>query len=343
MARRPTIKDVAREAGVSPTTVDRALNGRSLVREETMRKIADAAHRVGYHGRGIIQDKLKSALPEVRLGFILLKKSQEFWRNFALQIEQEIAGRTDFRITADIRFSSSQSPNEFAELLTDMGKTCDAIACTAVNDKRLDPVVQALKDKGVMVASVLNDFAQGIRKGYVGLNNMKIGRIAAWMITKTVHQPGKLAIFVGGNRWHGHDLREVGFRSLVREADRGFTVLDTLVNLETRQVTYEATLDLLHRHPDLKGIYIAGGGMEGAIAALREVHEQPKVALVVNELTEESRSALIDGYVVMAISTPLAELCASLVDLMVESSAKGADGGSSQLFLEPKIILPEIL
>ncbi|HCW84118.1 MAG TPA: LacI family transcriptional regulator, partial [Rhodobacteraceae bacterium] len=46
MANRPTIKDVAREAGVSPTTVDRALSGRSVVREETMRKIADAAHKV---------------------------------------------------------------------------------------------------------------------------------------------------------------------------------------------------------------------------------------------------------------------------------------------------------
>jgi len=343
MAKRPTIKDVAREAGVSAATVDRALNGRSLVREETMRKIADAAHRVGYHGRGIIQDKLNASVPEVRLGFILLKKSQEFYRNFALQIEQEIAARSDFRISVDIRFSSSQSPKEFAELLEDLGKRCDAIACTAVNDKRLDPIVQGLRDKGVAVVSVLNDFAQGIRKGYVGLNNMKIGRTAAWMIAKVVHQPGKLAIFVGGNRWHGHDLREVGFRSLVREVDSGFTVLDTLVNLETRQVTYEATLDLLHRHPDLKGIYVAGGGMEGAIAALREVHETPQVALVVNELTAESRSALIDGFVIMAISTPLAQLCATLVDLMVESRSVGVEGASSQYFLEPKIILPEIL
>lgn len=343
MARRPTIKDVAREAGVSATTVDRVINGRTLVREETMRKIAEAANRVGYHGKGIIQDKLKTSVPEVRLGFILLKKSQEFYKNFALQIEKEVSSRPEYRIIADIRFSSSQSPDEFAQLLQDLGRRCDAIACTAVNDKRLDPVVQRLRDEGVVVVSVLNDFAQGIRKGYIGLNNMKIGRTAAWMITKTVHQPGKLAIFVGGNRWHGHDLREVGFRSLVREVDRGFTVLDTLVNLETRQVTYEATLDLLHRHPDLKGIYVAGGGMEGAIAALREVHDMPHVALVVNELTAESRSALIDGYAVMAIATPLPELCAALVDQMVESSSKGVEGASSQYFLEPKLILPEIL
>jgi len=343
MAGRPTIKDVARAAGVSATTVDRALNGRATVRDETMRKIADAADRIGYHGMGVFHSRLERPLPELRLGFVLLKKSQEFYRNFATEIELAISERHDYRIIADIRFSSSQSPDEFAKLLTDLGRTCDAVAGTAVNDQRLNQVVQNLKDDGVAVISILNDFAQGIRRNYLGMNNIKVGRLAAWMITKTIHEPGKIAIFVGGNRWHGHDLREVGYRSFVREINRGFTVLDTLVNLETRQVTYEATLDLLDRHPDLQGIYIAGGGMEGAIAALREVHATPKVALVVNEVTAESRSALIDGYVTMAISTPLKELCQTLIEHMIRSTQEGDDVVSGQQFLEPRVGLPEIL
>ncbi len=45
--------------------------------------------------------------------------------------------------------------------------------------------------------------------------------------------------------------------------------------------------------------------MEGAIAALRERHAEPQVALIVNELTGESRAALVDGYAIMAIATPL--------------------------------------
>jgi LacI family transcriptional regulator len=341
VSRRPTIKDVAIAAGVSPTTVDRALNGRMVVRDETMRKIADAAHAIGYHGKGIFQGKLDRNLPELRLGFVLLKRTQQFYKDFAHQIETAIADRHDYRLTADIRYSSSQSPDEFSELLRDLGQSCDAIACGAVNDPRLNRVVQDLKENGVPVVSMLNDFAQGIRKNYIGLNNMKIGRMAEWMITHTVHQPGKLAIFVGGNRWHGHDLREVGYRSFVREANRGFSVLDTLVNLETRQVTYEATLDLLQRHPDLKGIYVAGGGMEGAIAALREMHETPQVALVVNELTTESRAALLDGYATMVISTPLRELCQEVVEEMIRSKLGIDDGVAGQKFLEPKVILAE--
>lgn len=343
MAHRPTIKDVAEAAGVSVTTVDRAINGRAQVREETLRKIAEAAHRVGYHGKGLFEMRLDAGTPEMKLGFVLLKQSQEFFRTFTTRIEGAVAARSDIRGKAVIRYSSSQSPTEFADLLTDLGKSCDAIAAVAVNDQKLDRIVDDLRGRGVPVYSLLNDFAQGIRKSYVGMNNMKVGRLAAWMVTKTVHEPGKLAIFVGGNRWHGHDLREVGFRSFVRDAGPGFSVLDTLVNLETRQYTYEATLDLVDRHPDLKGIYVAGGGMEGAIAALREKHATPRVTLIVNELTVESRAALIDGYVTMVIGTPLDDLCHDVVDLMVRSVREADDGVSGQYFLEPRIYLPEIV
>lgn len=343
MANRATIKDVARAAGVSVTTVDRAINGRATVSSDTLRKIAEAARRVGYHGMAAFPQRLNQSLPEVKLGFVLLKQSQEFYRNFAREIELAVSARSDIRGEAIIRFSSSQSPREFAEILTELGEQCDVIAGAAVNDQKLDRIVQDLKDKNVLIFSLLNDFAQGIRKNYVGLNNMKVGRLAAWMITKTVHSPGKLGIFVGGNRWHGHDLREVGFRSFVRDAAPGFSVLDTLVNLETRQLTYEATLDLLDRHPDLKGIYVACGGMEGAIAALRERHSKPQVALVVNELTAESRSALIDGFAVMAIATPLSELCRNLVQMMIDAKMRPDDGVSGQFFLEPQLYLPEIV
>ncbi len=72
-----------------------------------------------------------------------------------------------------------------------------------------------------------------MRQHYLGLNNLKIGRIAAHMIAATTHRPGKIAVFVGGHRWHGHELRETGFRSYFREFAPQFRVLDTLVNLET--------------------------------------------------------------------------------------------------------------
>jgi len=341
MARRPTIQDLAREAGVSVATVDRVLNGRLRVREETARRVADAAHRIGYHARGLIDQRLAPDLPAMHFGFVLNKQKQEFYQNFARAIETAVAERRDIRGKATIRFTTTQTAEDFAAAMLELGPTVDALASLAVNHHAVNTAVEKLKGEGVPTFALLNDFAQGIRQNYLGLNNMKVGRIAASMISMTVRRPGKIAVFVGGNRWHGHELRETGFRSFFRDSAPSFTVLDTLVNLETRQLTYEACLDLLYRHPDLAGIYVAGGGMEGAIAAMREARPARKVALVVNELVSDSREGLSDGYVTMVINTPLDELCRALVGYMVEATLNGPSAATGQHFLEPRLFIPE--
>ena len=45
---RPTVHDIAREAGVSLATVDRVLNARPGVREKTIAKVRAAVERLGY-------------------------------------------------------------------------------------------------------------------------------------------------------------------------------------------------------------------------------------------------------------------------------------------------------
>ncbi|NKF34006.1 LacI family transcriptional regulator, partial [Pseudomonas sp. BGM005] len=55
--RRPTISDLARASGVSVATVDRVLNGRHRVREETARRVYDAAQSIGYHAVGLIRQR----------------------------------------------------------------------------------------------------------------------------------------------------------------------------------------------------------------------------------------------------------------------------------------------
>ncbi len=341
MAKRPTLRDLAKAAGVGVATVDRVLNGRPNVREATIQTVVEAAERIGYPTHILVARRTEATRPKVRFGFVLHKGSQEFYRNFARELEVAVAKRQDIRGQCSVRFSASQAPDDFAKELVEVARISDVVATSAINHPSLSEVVKDLTQTGISVFALLNDFAQGLRQNYLGLNNVKAGRIAAWMIVTQVRDPGKLAVFVGGNRWHGHLLRETGFQSYVREYALEFDMLDTVVNLETRQVTYEATLELLDRHSDLRGIYVAGGGMEGAIAALREMRPPGKVALVVNELTEDSRKALVDRYVSMVIATPLPELCRDLVDLMTNAAIEGPSANAGQHFLTPQLFVPE--
>ena len=349
MAHRPGLVELAAAAGVSLATVDRALNGREKVRGDTVARIAEAARRLG-HPAAFRLAGAAADLPEVRFGVVLHKQGQDFYKAFAEELHRSVAEAKGVRGRLVLEFSTSQAPSEMARLLRAMEGRCDVLASTAVNHPEVTEAVQHLRSTGIHVFSLLSDFAEGSRTGYLGLDNLKHGRTAGWMMAMAARAfdakapgaavQGKVAIFVGGHRWHGHELRESGFRAYLREHAPQLEVLEALVNLETRQLTYEATLALLARHPTLRGVYVAGGGMEGAIAALRE-GKRPDVALIVSALTPDSRAALTDGVATLVIDTPLEKLCCALFATMTRTALGQSEVERVQLFLPPDLHVGE--
>lgn len=345
MAKRPGMAALAAAAGVSVATVDRLLNGREKVASATRTAVLDAALRLGHPAAARLTQGAVGAAPQtIRFGVLLHKQGQEFYQNMAREMRAAVTQLPGVKAQLQLEFSASQAPSEVASLLRGMAGRCDVIAATAVNHPEITAAVDELKKQGIAVFSLLSDFAQGVRAGYVGLNNLKVGRTAAWMISLSARGTGKVALFVGGARWHGHDLRETGFRAYLREERPDLDVLETIVNLETRQLTYETTLNLLRKHPDLRGIFVAGGGMEGAIAALQTARKPGDVALVVNELTAESRAGLAQGWVTLVDATPLTDLCREVLGLMVRTMRDGGiGGGAGQVFLPVQLHVAESL
>lgn len=339
--RRVTVSDLASAAGVSVATVDRVLNGRARVREETVRKVHEAAEELGYHATNVIRHRMMAERPDFRLGLVLQKPRHAFYQEF-VQIFEAVARsspRRDIHIT--VRFTESTNPSELADNLRWMHNRVDAVAATGLDHHEVTSAVSDLRAAGIPTFSLLSDFAQGIRESYFGTNNLKVGRTAGWLISRLSDRKGEVGIFIGGTRFHGHELRETGFRSYFREAATDFSLLDPQINLETRQLTYEATIGLLEKHPDLVGLYVAGGGMEGAINAVRELREPGDVILLVNELTPDSRKGLQDGFVSIVIGTPVRELASDLIDLMINTQEKGMAETPGQRFFAPQLWTPE--
>jgi LacI family transcriptional regulator len=333
MGSRATISDVAAKSGVSVATVDRVLNARRPVRAETSRRVYEAAAAIGYHAAGLIRQRIHSDLPLVKLGILLQKPKDEFYQNFGGVVEETIRNAPNIRGVCLLDYVEEMTASHVVKKLHEMAPKVHAIAMTAVDHPNITAAVAELRDKGMPVFSLLSDFATGVRTGYVGVDNRKAGRVAAWTIARTAKAGGKVGIFVGSHRFLGHDLREIGFRTYFREFAPDFQMLDTLVNLEEQRYTYEATLDLMARHKNLAGLYVAGGGMEGAIEALRESRNCSDIVVVCNELTSISRAALADHVLAMTISTPLKQLCERLVDLMAGTLSKNGTELPSQLFL----------
>jgi LacI family transcriptional regulator len=344
MAKRSNLIDLAEAAGVSLATVDRALNGREPVSDATRARILAVAQRIGHPAALRLAHDLapKTAPREVRLGVVLHKQGQDFYKAFASELQRALGEVQSVRAKLVLEFSPSQSPSDMAATVRSMAGRCDVVAGTGVNHPEVTAAVEDLRTQGVRVFSLLSDFAQGVRVGYLGLNNLKVGRTAGWITSVGAKGPGKLLVFVGGHRFHGHELRETGYRTYLREVAPHLEILDTIVNLETRQLTYEATLDALKQHEDLRGIFVSGGGVEGAVAALRESRKPGELVFVAPVLTPCTRQGLAEGLVTLVTETPLDKLCRELFARMVDVATRSGEVTDlGQIFFHPDIYVAE--
>lgn len=319
MARRPTADDVAREAGVSVATVDRVLNRRHPVREDTAARVLRAAESLGYHATSLLRQRLSGGAPQRTLGFLLQKRSDLFYQTLGSELAAATAAAQAIRGRARVEFVDELSPSAIVAALTAIGTRADAVAVVAVDHPHISEAITELRERGVPVVALLSDLTAEARAGFVGVDGRKAGRTAAWVIARTARAPGSIGIIVGSHRYLGHEVCEIGFRSYFRENAPDFHLLETLVNLEDPRIAYEAVLDLLKRHSDLAAIYLPGGGMAGVIDALRDEAHDRGISMVCNELTPVSRAALIDGIVTMVLNTPLPLLATRAVELMVRA------------------------
>ena len=341
MGKRPTISDLAKAAGVSVATVDRVLNQRHPVREATAGRVYSAAEAIGYHATTLLRERLQAQVPARTFGFLLQKRADYFYQKLAADLRAATAAATDIRGRSLVEFVDELAPAAIADRLHHIGTRADAVAIVSVDHPHVWAAVAALRERGIPTFAILTDLTAESRAGYIGRDNRKEGRTAAWMIARAAPRPGKIGIIVGSHRYLCQETAEISFRSWFREHAPDFRLLEPLVNLEETRLAHAATLDLLASNPDLVGLYVAGGGMQGAIEAAREEGVAGKVAIVCNELTPQTRAALIDGILTAVISTPTALLATRTVEAMSRALAAPANDPPSEALVPFDLYIAE--
>lgn len=337
MSRRPTLADLAREAGVGVSTVDRVLNGRDPVRRPTAERVLSAAERIGFHATGLIRQRLGGGDgPERTFGFLLQQRSSPFYLGLASALAETAreAGRVLIEHLEDL------APEHVAERLLALGREADAVALVAADHPRVAQAVDRLRD-GVPVFTLISDLSAAGRAGYIGVDNLKVGRTAAWAIAGLCKRPGPVGIFVGSHRYRCQEANEMGFRSYFREYAPDFHLLEPRTSLEDARYAYESTLDLLKQQPGLVGLFVAGGGAEGVLRALREEGMADRVVGVGLDLTDETRSGLIDGVLKLVLSHPLPTLAERAVAAMAHAVERGRHEPTRQILLPFDVFTPE--
>jgi len=326
--KRPTIPDLAKAAGVSVSTVNRVLNQPESVRSPTRERVLAAAEEIGFYGLGTIENAVRSMQTTHRLGVLLQRGSRAFYRILGESIVAAAKTYEGHKIELTVEFLEDLTPEKVARHIVSMGERCEALAIVAPQHPLVADAIDAVLESGVPIVSLIGPLTAKGNISFVGLDNWKVGRTAAWAFDKMVREPGEIGVLVGSHRLRNQEMNESGFRSYFREHNANFSVLEPLPTYESAAAAREHVEKLLTDRPELCGLYISGGGVTGAIAALRAMPKRDDFVAVGYELFDDTRAALIDGTLSMIISHPMKRFARETIETLMKAKSGGRDGGA---------------
>lgn len=292
---RPTVYDIAKDAGVSLATVDRVLNNRPGVREKTIQQVQDAIAKLGY-----VRDVAAANLARQRsydFYCVMPNSKSSFLAEVRAAITEAAAGMAIDRKNISVRSFPLDDTNRLVDLLADIeAEKPDGIAIMAPETPSVRDAVKRIMAAGIHVVPMISDLPSTGRSNFVGINNIGAGRTAAKLMGRFLSdEPAKILVIAGSIVSTDHAERRSGFDEAMSLSFSQHNVLPTLEAFDSAKNVEKRVGEALKNHPDIKGIYSIGAGNQGLVSVLHATGCANDVTVIAHELTPASRQALEDG------------------------------------------------
>ncbi|WZL77776.1 LacI family DNA-binding transcriptional regulator [Eubacteriales bacterium mix99] len=254
-----TIKDVARVAGVSASTVSRALSGRTPVEESTRRKVLEAAQKLNYQ-----PNALAKGLKEGRTGTIGLIVPNICNPVFPLVSRGVEDTARKFGYTV-ILCNTDEDVNIEMEYIQKLRKKWVDGIILATSGKQSGHITE-LKDSGLPVVLLIRRLED--RVDAVVVDHIEAARQAVAYLIRTGHR--KIAMVNGDQGLTLYRERFQGYLRALRESGLAF---DPSLALEIPDVQncYESVLEFLAARPAPDAVFAASDPM--ALQVMRAVKD----------------------------------------------------------------------
>lgn len=249
--RRATIADVAREAGVSPSTASVVFSGKTPVSDATRRRVLDAASALGYTG----PDPRAASLRRGRSGIVGVVFEEHLGTAFLDPVKTLMMdGLSDgvASLGAGLLLLRDHDPTESGTAASLMTAPLDAavlIGCSGHLRESLD----AVKARGIPVVVVEGDAGDDIPR--IGLDNREAQRQAASHLRALGHRRVAVVTLPARGGW-----------------EAGWLLDGTAITID---VTRERLAGALEVYPDAPAYAAAGSFIDEGLAAGRAIFADP--------------------------------------------------------------------
>lgn len=296
-----TIKQLAERANVSRGTVDKVLNKRPGVKAETRERVLRIAKEMNYHpnflGKALVQSK-----DPTKLAVVLTPDYNPFIQSTIMGIRQAAEEVAPFGIQVSTKMLTSLDPAEQLRLLEELENDgYSGIAVFPIDDTAVVRKINELSAKGIVIVT-FNSRIQDIHDlCFVGQDHFRGGQTAGGLMGRLLPDGGKIGIIISSRNLSCHQCRLEGFQQKIAARYPDLQIAGIYENQDRFDEAYKLTKLFLDTVPDMKGLYITGGGIAGVGKALAEYGCHRKIRVICHDLIPETIQLLEDGTVDFAI------------------------------------------
>jgi LacI family transcriptional regulator len=301
-----TLKDIARQAGVSLATVDRVLHNRPGVRPDTVRRVKEAIERNSFQPHVAAAELARGRAR--RFAFVMPSGPNPFMQQIQDYLGEMSGWLSSRRLGVETVATDVFDPSVLAASLEGLSDDYDGVAVVALDHPGVRAAIDDLVDAGTSVVTLVSDVPSSRRHHYVGIDNIAAGRTAGALVGRLVGQKsGKVAIVAGSQGLRDHAERIFGFNQVMASEFPGLGVLPVLEGRDEDARSEQLLARLLSRHADIVGLYNVGAGTQGVANALNEkalsdAGRDRQVVFVGHDVTALTRRLLLQGVMDAAIS-----------------------------------------
>lgn len=313
---RPTVNDIAREAGVSLATVDRVLNDRPGVREKTIRAVHDAIARLGY-----VRDLTAANLARsrvYRMAVLVPDTESQFHQTLVEALQDAGRAAAVSRVELRILRFPAEDPHALAAILGTLpGRNFAGLALMAPETPILRDAVRALRAKGLPVVALVSDLPNTERDHFIGIDSHAAGRTAGVLMGRFLG-PGPGQVMVIGQSLLARDTieRRRGFDEVLLRDFPQIEALQTLEAHDSPNTLRRIVTEMLVNAPGIRGIYAMGGGQRALTQLIEDMNLSGRLVVIGHELTPHSRAALERGLMTAVITQNVGHLARSALRVL---------------------------
>jgi LacI family transcriptional regulator, galactose operon repressor len=287
------VRDIALQAGLSDTTVDRVLNRRGSVSVRATRQVEQA-----------IRD-LDKQQEQLRLGGrtflidLVMQAPERFSAAVRAALEAELPALRPAVIRARFHLREAGGIGDLVRVLDRIGRRgSHGVVLKAPDVSEIVDAVDRLVAAGIPVVTLVTDIPGSRRLTSVGIDNRAAGATAAYLIDRWLgdDRDGNVLVTLSRNEFRGEEEREMGFRTALRRIAPRRTLVEITDTDGLDATMHDLARAALDSDPAIAAVYSIGGGNRGIVGAFAAAGRTCRV-FVAHDLDDDNVQLLRAGAV----------------------------------------------